>query len=233
MKPGDPEQIGALVRARLKAHLARSEMALAPAFFDRIEKFAALLALWGSRMNLTARPGDPDEIAFHVIDSLAPLAAATRPGGAILADAFEAGREVLDIGSGAGFPALVLAAGCAAHFTLSESRRKRASFLKVAIGEMGLDNVKLKSAPVTAASFTPIFDVVTARAIGTLSDFYRIAAAALRTAGIAILYAAPSQDLKLDDAGAAAFDSYARIAYEIDRKGTRLKRVLVLWQRRA
>lgn len=233
MKPGIAEQIGAQARAHVEAHLKRFDLVVAPAFFDRIEKFAAILALWGSRMNLTARPGDPGEIAFHVIDSLAPLAMATLAGGAMLRGVFEAGREILDIGSGAGFPALVLAAASAAHFTLCESRRKRASFLEVAIAEMGLDNVSLKAVPVTAASFTGIFNVVTARAIGALPDFYRIAAAALRAGGIAILYAAPSQRLKLDDARAAALDSSARVAYEIDREGARLKRVLVLWHKRA
>src|ERR1700680_2434325 len=42
-------------------------------FAERIEKLAHALAQWGSKMNLTAHPDDPEEIAFHMIDSLMPV----------------------------------------------------------------------------------------------------------------------------------------------------------------
>jgi len=116
-------------------------------FLARIERFAATLALWGSRTNLTAHPEDPSEVAFHIIDSLAPLTIASHPEGSILRGCFTSGRRVLDLGSGAGFPGLVLAAACEAHFTLVEARHKRASFLKTAATEMGLDNVTVLHRP--------------------------------------------------------------------------------------
>jgi 16S rRNA G527 N7-methylase RsmG len=65
---------------------------------------------------------------------------------AALADAFVAGTRVLDLGSGAGFPALILAAACDADFLLMEARRKRASFLRLIAAEMGLANVQVDSA---------------------------------------------------------------------------------------
>ena len=65
-----------------------------------------------------------------------------------LSGEFAQGRRALDLGSGAGFPGLVLAAASSADFTLVESRRKRASFLQVAVGEMDLKNVTIEgSAP--------------------------------------------------------------------------------------
>jgi 16S rRNA G527 N7-methylase RsmG len=63
-----------------------------------------------------------------------------------LTKAFAAGSRVLDLGSGAGFPALILAAACDADFLLMEARRKRASFLRVTAAEMGLANVQVDSA---------------------------------------------------------------------------------------
>ena len=35
-------------------------------FLDRVERLTALIALWGTRVNLTAVPGDAREIGFHV-----------------------------------------------------------------------------------------------------------------------------------------------------------------------
>ena len=87
-------------------------------------------------MNLTAHPEDPEEIAFHVIDSVMPVVLASLNGP--LHGTFDKGSTVLDLGSGAGFPGLVLAAASPANFTLIESRRKRASFLQVARAEMRL-----------------------------------------------------------------------------------------------
>ncbi len=104
-------------------------------------------------MNLTAQPDEPVEISFQVVDSLMPLVLAGRPGGAVLSEAFGTGSRILDLGSGAGFPGLVLAAACAAHFTLCESRRKRVSFLRVAIAELDLKNVTVESAHVSPKSF--------------------------------------------------------------------------------
>jgi 16S rRNA G527 N7-methylase RsmG len=112
-------------------------------FLERIERLAALIVFWGTRINLTAASGDPGEIAFHIIDSLAPITFSRNEE--FLRDAFRAGNRVIDVGSGAGFPGLVLAAASPATFTLLESRRKRASFLAVAAAEMGLRNVIVES----------------------------------------------------------------------------------------
>ncbi|MGH7878735.1 MAG: 16S rRNA (guanine(527)-N(7))-methyltransferase RsmG, partial [Candidatus Binataceae bacterium] len=142
----NPEVVGRETRSRVENHLG--EIGFSPPagvdFFTRIERFAAILAQWGSRTNLTAHPQDPSELAFHVIDSLAPLTVATQPDGAILEGCFAPDWRVLDLGSGAGFPGLILAAACDAPFTLAEGRHKRASFLRVAAAEMGLGNVAIQ-----------------------------------------------------------------------------------------
>lgn len=176
-------------------------------------------------MNLTARPEDPEEIAFHIIDSMAPLVVGKRE----LAERFSADRRVLDLGSGAGFPALVLAAACCAHFILSESRRKRASFLTVAAAEMGLVNVLVDSARANASRLKPQFDVVTARALGPSPEFLELSSAALKPSGVAILYANPSQRFSFDGARAAGLSNYMRIGYQVPRRAERVSRVLALW----
>ncbi len=190
-----------------------------------------MLALWGERTNLTARPGDPGEIAFHVVDSLMPLVIGEHRGNAAIPGIFSDASRILDLGSGAGFPGLVLAAACDATFTLCESRRKRASFLQVAIAEMGIRNVSVESMRVRPESFRPEFDVVTARAVGDLPQLYRICAAALRRDGVALLYTAPAQRLEPEMAEAAGLASRSILEYELDRDGERVRRALVLWRK--
>ncbi len=96
-----PEQIAAEVRAQLAPAIAPlGVVANTVQFLDRIERMAATLAVWGPKINLTAHPRDPDEIVFHVFDSIIPISIA------VSSKILRLGRthRFLDIGSGAGFP---------------------------------------------------------------------------------------------------------------------------------
>ena len=157
---------------------------------------AATLALWGAHTNLTAEASEPAEIAFHVIDSLAPIAFASSADREALEAALADGASALDLGSGAGFPGLVLAAAFEARFTLAESRRKRASYLQVAAHEMDLENVAIEQRRASAESVASgLYHLVTARAFGTSAELYEIAAAALSPGGLLLLYASADQML--------------------------------------
>ena len=211
-------------------------------FLDRIELFASMICLWGSRMNLTAEPDDPDQIAFHIIDSLTPLVISDREE--LLRPVFRAVSQILDLGSGAGFPGLVLAAASPAKFTLVESRRKRASFLSVAAAEMNLKNVTVILRQIVPdatntrrypsndpADTDRRFDVVTARSYARPPAFYSAAASALRLGGIAILYANPGQNLVLDDARTKGLSEFRSVLYAVPRGRREAKRILGLWRR--
>jgi 16S rRNA G527 N7-methylase RsmG len=108
-----------------------------------------------------------------------------------LADAFVSGSRVLDLGSGAGFPALILAAACDADFLLMEARRKRASFLRVTAAEMGLSNVQVDSARADPAALRRVYletshtETRTSRPVGAESS--RASAADMRTARLQTL----------------------------------------------
>jgi len=232
----DPETIAREVRAIVSDSVAKLALSR-PGFLDRIERLAAAVATWGARMNLTAKPEEPSELAVHIIDSLAPLLLASREDGAFLSGTFSAGKRALDLGSGAGFPGLVLAAASEAHFTLAESRRKRASFLTVTASQMGLHNITVEAAHVKESQvgpvfpIEPIFDVVTARAFGDPAIVYRLAAAVLKPGGFAILYASPGQRLQLEEAAASGLDDYRRLAYEVERGDSIVNHILAVWRR--
>jgi 16S rRNA (guanine527-N7)-methyltransferase len=229
----EPAEIGRVVRLIVAKELALLAYDPAgPEFFNRIETFAATLALWGSKLNLTSAPDDPAEIAFHIIDSLAPLMLAQSAEGAVLASGFDKGVRVLDLGSGAGFPSLILAAACDASFTLLEARRKRASFLAVAAAEMGLANVRVDSSRTDSMTLAPVFEVVTARAFAEPMVVYRTAAGALKAGGSAIIYASPLQRSEIERAGGANFDPAAFLLYYVPRGATNVAHLLAVSKRR-
>jgi 16S rRNA (guanine527-N7)-methyltransferase len=186
------DEIGMATRELVEKYLREwSKFVPNQEFLGRMKVFAAELARWGAKINLTAAPGDPSELAAHILDSLMPLLLARHDPSGGLALALAKGQRILDLGSGAGFPGLVLAATTEAEFRLVESRRKRVSFLRTAIGAMGLSNVEVDSQYPRA--FAPEFDVVTARAFAQPEKFYEVAATALKPGGITMLYASERQ----------------------------------------
>jgi 16S rRNA (guanine(527)-N(7))-methyltransferase RsmG len=99
-------------------------------------------------------PGDVDHIVpRHTADSL--LFALARPA--------RPAERWLDVGSGAGFPGLVLA--CCypdSTFTLLEPHKRRAGFLELTASQMGLANVRVDTRRLEEVA--PDFDVAVARA---------------------------------------------------------------------
>jgi 16S rRNA (guanine527-N7)-methyltransferase len=122
---------------------------------------------------------DPAEARdVHIADSLAGLeVAAVR----------EAGR-IVDLGSGAGLPGLVLAiARPEAAVVLVESVAKKCAWLERTVGELGLANVRVARARAEELDEAP-FDVVTTRALGALPVLCEYAAPLLRVGGVLVAW---------------------------------------------
>jgi 16S rRNA (guanine527-N7)-methyltransferase len=123
----------------------------------RLTAYGAILADWNSRHNLVSERSLEDLWRRHFWDSaqLAPL---------IPAEA----KTLVDLGSGAGFPGLVLAAMLPDQLavTLIEATTKKCDFLKAAATELGLA-VKIRN---TRSEECPpqVFDVITSRACAPL-----------------------------------------------------------------
>jgi 16S rRNA (guanine(527)-N(7))-methyltransferase RsmG len=239
----NPEQIAEIVGERLGPTLAGiGVIAKNHEFLARIVRMAATLATWGPKINLTANPRNPDEILFHVFDSIIPLSivvsarilrwGAGGAGGAGL----DRERRFLDVGSGAGFPGLVLAAAVNAQVTLVEARRKRATYLNEAAVEMGLRNVKVENARVESLNYRDRFDLITARAVGKPIEIFKVAGASLHPGGVLMLYV--SADQKFDDsrivsAAAEAGLSDATISgYDLRHGKQVMRRAVATWVRR-
>jgi 16S rRNA (guanine527-N7)-methyltransferase len=226
------EKIAGETRERVARWLGETTLHPRAGFLNRIEKMAAALALWGAHTNLTADASDPVEIAFHTIDSLAPIAFAPGSARDSLDAALGASAKVMDLGSGGGFPSLVLAAAFEAQFTLVEARRKRASYLQVAAHEMVLTNVVVEQRRASSGTIAGGFDLVTARAFGT-SELFEIAAAALGPGGFLLQYAGADEVGEPQALANSFFADRTSWTYRLPHGERVANRTGVLWRRKA
>jgi 16S rRNA (guanine527-N7)-methyltransferase len=140
----------------------------------RLDALAGLLGKWNPRINLVAPSTLADLDARHVADSaqLWPL----RPPGA---------RTWADLGSGGGFPGLVVAAMGEVAVTLIESDGRKCAFLREAARAMGLGvtvlDQRAEAAPPQGA------DVVSARALAPLPALLPLVARHVAPGGTALL----------------------------------------------
>jgi 16S rRNA (guanine527-N7)-methyltransferase len=128
----------------------------------RLEAYAALLVRWSARINLVGRNTLVDLWRRHILDSaqLQPLAP-------------DSARSVIDLGSGAGLPGLVLAILGAPEVELVEADSRKAAFLREAARITEVD-VTIRSCRIQAVPPHPV-DVVTARACAPLDRLLGLA----------------------------------------------------------
>jgi 16S rRNA (guanine527-N7)-methyltransferase len=234
-KAATPDEIAAKVRAQLAPAIAATGVVgNTVEFLNRIERMAATLAVWGPKINLTAHPRDPDEIVFHVFDSIIPVSIAVSSKILRLGNRMDRERRFLDIGSGAGFPGLVIAAAINAQVTLVEARRKRATYLSEAAVEMGLRNVHIECSRAESLDVRDGFDLVTARAVGNPRGLFEIAGRALRPGGVLMIYISADQKIE-DEASAAAASGLldgAVSGYDLRHGRKMMRRAVATWIRR-
>ncbi len=147
---------------------------------ERLLIFERLLRRWNSRINLVAPTSLNDLWRRHIEDSLQLVAFLPKTGLAI------------DIGSGAGFPGLILALATNLPFLLVEADQRKAAFLREA-ARATATNVEVAACRIEAVRQAG--DIVTARAVASLPRLLALSAPVLKPAGTCLL---------LKGAGAAA-----------------------------
>ncbi len=119
-----------------------------------------LLRKWNRSFNLTAIDNPKEIVVRHLLDSLS-VAPWIR------------GSRILDIGSGAGFPGLPLAAlRPDRHFTLLDSRGKKIRFIDTVVRSSGIKNVQTVQNRLQQFRSGNKFDTLVARAFASLTDLY-------------------------------------------------------------
>ena len=122
----------------------------------RLEAHVALLRRWQRRRNLIGRGTEADIWRRHVLDS-----------GQLAAHLPRDARRILDLGSGAGFPGLVLAILTGADGVLVEANAAKAAFLAEAVRVTGA-SCEVRRARIEDLAPFPV-DAVTARALAPLA----------------------------------------------------------------
>ena len=164
----------------LRAGLSTLKLELNDQQVAQLLDYLKLIGKWTKVYNLTAVREPAEMMTLHILDSLAAIVPLKRH----LAQAgLGQGGQLLDVGSGAGLPGVVMAICCPdLSVTCVDTVAKKAAFIKQAAVALKLPNLKGLHARVE--SIAQPFDVICSRAFASLSDFLQWSASALAPAGV-------------------------------------------------
>lgn len=162
----------------------------------QLEKYYELLVSWNEKMNLTAIT-EPNDVAIkHFADSLSVFNYIDIPNGA----------SVIDVGTGAGFPGLVMKiARPDIKLTLLDSLNKRLKFLDAVLGELGLEAELIHARAEEGGQSIELrecFDFAVSRAVARLNVLCEYCLPYVRLSGSFIAFKGDS-DNEIKDAARA------------------------------
>jgi 16S rRNA (guanine527-N7)-methyltransferase len=156
--------MAAALRERLGNGLVKLDLALAEAQVTQLVRYLELIEKWNKIHNLTAVREPGEMLTHHLLDSLAIVNPLRRE-----LDGRPA--EVLDVGSGAGLPGVVLAICCPElRVDCVDAVAKKAAFVQQVAAELQLHNLKGLHGRVQD-DLQQRYRIVTCRAFASLSDF--------------------------------------------------------------
>jgi 16S rRNA (guanine527-N7)-methyltransferase len=152
----------------------------------QLQDYAAMLRQWNPKINLVAPSTLADLEKRHILDSaqLVPHLPLNE------------GLNVLDVGSGAGLPGLIMAILAPHHrFTLAERDQRKCAFLHMAAYTLGLTNLKVHAADVTKLQNQ--YDIVTCRAWADMQAIFTLTSPLLKEQGSWLLLKGKALDAEL------------------------------------
>ena len=170
---------------------------------DLFIKYEELLLEWNEKFNLTAIKDKEEILEKHFIDSMYLMKYVS----------FKKHDSLLDIGSGAGFPGLVLAIlNKDIEFTLVESNGKKVTFLNEVRDKLSLNNVTiLKGRIEELSALRSSFNYVTARAVTQLNILIELSIPYLKVKGSLIAYKGSMVDIEIKQASRAIHSLDSRL----------------------
>ena len=154
---------------------------------DKLLTFSDLLLEKNKVMNLTAVKEPMEVVTRHFLDC-APLAQ------------YAAGKQVIDVGCGAGFPGMPIAILIDAQVTLLDSLGKRILFLKEVIDTLHLENVQAVHARAEEFGHREQFDIATSRAVARLNILAELSLPLVKVGGYFIAMKAVGSDEEIAQA---------------------------------
>ena len=181
---------------------------LDPAAADKLARYAELLLEKNKVMNLTAITAPRDVATLHLLDCAA-----------LAAQLELSGKRVIDVGTGAGFPGMVLAILTPdARFTLLDSLGKRVDFLQEVCRALHLQNVTCVHARAEefAGAHRESYDVAVSRAVAQLNVLCELTLPLVKVGGIFAAMKSVSSDEEIRAARSAAAQLGGHIAASTD-----------------
>ena len=159
----------------LREGLAELGLVLADPQISQLFAYQELIAKWNQVYNLTAVRDPQEMLTHHLLDSLAVV----RP----LRQHLAGRATLLDVGSGAGLPGVVLAITCPElTVTCVDTVAKKAAFIQQVAVSLGLPHLKGLHARVE--TLPGPYDVICSRAFSSLPDFVKGSRQALDPQGL-------------------------------------------------
>lgn len=195
---GDPSRLD----GRLEALAPALGLTLTADERQRLLAYLALIQRWTKVYNLTAVRNTGEMFTHHLLDCLAvvlPLRAGTGRAG-------QGRLRLLDVGSGAGLPGVILALlNPTWQVTCIDAVAKKAAFIRQAAAELGLPNLQGVHGRVEAPSTfkAPEFDLITSRAFASMLDFTSLTRPLLASHG---QWAAMKANLSTEERAAVPVD---------------------------
>ncbi len=154
----------------------------------KFEEYLTLILRWNARINLTAIRDPKEILSRHFVESIA--CAQALPGGI---------GNLLDFGSGAGFPGVPIAL-CRSEIsvTLAESQGKKAAFLREVLRTLKLSSTVFSG---RAEEMAELFDCVTLRAVDRMEQAIRAASNLVRVGGWLAVFTTEADLGVLESAG--------------------------------
>jgi len=157
--------------AQLSAGVVALGVEVSPAAQKKLLVYLELMAKWNRVYNLTALRKPAEWVTHHLLDSLSVLPHVRGP-------------LVVDVGSGAGFPGLVLAIARPDWQIVSvEAVDKKAAFQRQVAAELALTNVRVEGRRVEDVVLEGGADTVVSRAFSSLTDFVNLTRHLLKSGG--------------------------------------------------
>ena len=197
---------------------------------EQIKKMAeynSMVMQANEHTNLTAIKDGKESAQKHFLDSANPQALK------IISEA----KNVIDIGSGAGFPGIVLAVmKPEVNFTLVDTRKKRCEFMESVKTHLGLSNVSIVWGRAEELGKMPLyrekFDAACARALAAMPVLLEYLAPFVKLGGCAMLYKGSIVDEEIAASETAAsllgFSSFTKLSYKLPEDGADLAVIKVV-----
>lgn len=169
---------------KLRAGLTELELVLSDVQVAALLSYMALIQKWTKVYNLTAVRDPDDMLTHHLLDSLAVIAPLCRQLTELgLRAETGSALRLLDVGSGAGLPGVVIAICCPdIRVDCVDTVGKKAAFIQQAAVTLKLPN--LRGVHARVESLTEKYQVISSRAFASLLDFTNWSVGALAEQGV-------------------------------------------------